>query len=58
MRSRRLFRPVLAALVAAALVLAFASTAFAEALSVHSPVTVTVRGRAYSTAAAPLLTAS
>ena len=57
MRSLRLFRPALVALAASALVLAFASVALATP-SVHSPVTVTVRGHAYSLAAAPLLTAS
>jgi L,D-transpeptidase ErfK/SrfK len=58
MRSRRMLRALLAAIVAIALVLAFASAAFAGGLGVHSPVTVTVRGNAYAIPAAHLLTAS
>ncbi len=58
MVSRRLARPLLVAIAAAVLVFAFASSALAGSLTVRSPVTVTVRGVAYSIAAANLLTAS
>ena len=58
MSSRRLLRPLLVGIVATALVFAFASSAFATGLSVHSPVTVTVRGHVYSIGAVNLLTDS
>ena len=54
MVSRRVLRPFLVAALGVALVLAFASAAFAS--SVQSPVKVTVRGSSYSIPAANLLT--